>query len=310
MSKTHLTRKELKEDEFMDAGRSFFHYIEEHKHAIITGILAVLALILLVVAVFSYNSRKTTNANKLKYEGIRLFQEGLYEMDMAKQKQSFDAAAEVFADLEANYGSMKVAEDAGYLRANCLLLMQDFDGAVAAYEEFIQKSRSSEDKAMAQVGIGYAIENKAFMQNDDHAVLQKALEAYKKAEELGVDENGSRTYLAYQAKLARGRVLNQLGQNDKAIAVLEEVKEERPYFEQNLDEISDGSWQQFMNMDRDEKSKLMRRTLLEYKGASSFEQRAEELIERIKAETGKKEVESGKEPEAETRQEKAEKETE
>jgi tetratricopeptide (TPR) repeat protein len=145
----------------------------------------------------------------------------------------------------------------------------------------MEKASVKQEKAKAAIGIGHAWENKAFDNQDDPALLNQALESYKKAEELGATSPDAKSHLAYEAMLGSARVLTQLGKLAEAKAVYEKVIAERPYHEEKMDEVSDEQWMQWPSLSREDKSRLVRKSLKDMQAVASFQSLAKSRLEKL-----------------------------
>jgi len=280
MARTHLTRKELREDALQEAGRSAFEYFSHHRHQIITTVLAILAGMALIFGISNYLSRQKADAQQRLFDARNLYQDAAMKTDPAQRDSLLDDTIQECQALVDDHSSSPIGLEALYTKGNAQYMKGEYDTAIETFESYIQKSPTPSDKTKGRVAIAYAIENKTFDQNLGNEGLDQAREAYAKAGKHAPVES----YLKYQAMLGEGRVLTQMGRLDEAEKVYQAVEKARPFHE---DEEIQNDWNLagWGAMSRMEKAETIRRMLIASKANASFENLAKEKLEEIEART-------------------------
>lgn len=278
----HMSRKELREDAIQDAGVSFLHWAKENYHRVLTPALAVILLVVIALAVRSYVSGKSVKASALVFEAQDKVRVALTLTDATQRSESLDAAVVLFEKAAEDFAGTSVATEALYLKGNALALNQDFEGAVTSYRAFMKEAAEPEAAARALVGIGFALENEAFLNPaEEEDLLSEAAGFYNRAVEAASRDREKPLFQAMQAKVGLARLAEHSGDLEGAIALYEEIAEERVYMDEDVEPADQQQWAQWANLDQQEKARMVRSQWLALETSAMFEQVAESAIERL-----------------------------
>jgi len=278
----HITRKEMKEDAFQEAGVSVYDYLSSHFHQILTVILVVVAILLAVVAFRKYSLSRTFADNAELYAAQKQCEDALQVTDATKRKDTLNAAVEACDRLYKDRPSSVAGHEALFVKGNCYSLNRDYVEALQAYEKFIQESRTDEQKAKAKIAIGDTLCNQAF-DSGDKSLLENAKQAYAEAGKLGMLPNGKGSYLHYQALMGTAQVQTRMGDLAGAKTVYEGIIKDRPFLDEKLTTATLENMSGWEKMSRADKTVLLRKTLIESKMFGSFQKTAEQRLEEVEA---------------------------
>jgi predicted negative regulator of RcsB-dependent stress response len=158
-----LSKQELKEpDKFQVMLSQVMMYLAENKQKfyIAGGVLAAVLVIAGGWYLYDLNMEKSAQQSYARVYGAA-GGEGA-------------AAVGIYKDVSAKYPGSRAAALANYRLANLYYRQNDFDGAVKAYEAFLQRTSDKSDlKTLAYMGLAYSYEAKKDFKN--------ALAAFEKA---------------------------------------------------------------------------------------------------------------------------------
>lgn len=223
---THkISRKNLKEDEIRTFGMNIYDYIGKNQKQllIVAGVFVILFIGWKLYSIQKQNVMKETNL--LFSQAASYFQMTLMAEKPEQKEQLTQLCLDNCNRILNDYRSSPLAINTLYLKGSVLFFKaataKDLDEPVTLFNEFITRSTTVNDKAMGYVALGYAYENKYFL-SEDRQLLNSAMSAYEKAIELGKD-----SAVGAEAKLCKARLLELQYKDDQAIALLNQVKQER-----------------------------------------------------------------------------------
>jgi tetratricopeptide (TPR) repeat protein len=157
-----ITKKDIeKPDAFQSALSRCTTYISENRKKIylISGVLT--AIIIIACAWYLYRMNYENNAQKL-YSTAHLA-----TMKNVMQGSNPDQnTLKMFSDVISQYPGTKAAMMAHFQIGNIAYNLNDIDGSLNAYEEFLKSAPESEDlKTLAFNGMGYCYEAKSDFKN-------------------------------------------------------------------------------------------------------------------------------------------------
>jgi tetratricopeptide (TPR) repeat protein len=205
MSRNRLSKKELKEDAFVQGAFEASHYIQEHMGKIVGSIIGVLVLV--GVAWMYFNFRAETNAEA----ALAMFKaEGLYI------NGQYALAATDFENLAGDYSGTVQGKKAVYFAADCYFNSGDFDRAMELYTQF-RDGNGRKDPLMVNALVGMGACHEQFEE------FPQAVESYREA--LGLAEF---EFQKVEILSAISRAHRLAGEVDQAIAALDEIIDTYP----------------------------------------------------------------------------------
>jgi tetratricopeptide (TPR) repeat protein len=130
----------------------------------------------------------------------------LYDLNMEKSAQQLfarvydtggegEAAVVIYKDVAAKYPGSRAAALANYRLANLYYRQNDFDGAIKAYDAFLQRTPDKSDlKTLAYMGLAYSYEAKKDFKNALAAFEKAATGSAGQVFEGMTDQNIARVY--------------------------------------------------------------------------------------------------------------------
>jgi len=221
MAKTKIDKEAIKEhmevDELEVYIEKIIKWITSNVNTII--IVAIIA-ILTVLGVTYFRSQKESKleeAQSILDDTIRYYNSLITENDNKKAEELYTQISENSTSLMDAFKDSVQAAEALFLKGKALLYQNKFDDALKIFDEFIALSKQPEDKARGYLAKGYALENKAFI-NDDKTVYEESIKNYNQAAELG--EN---SYIRLEALYNIGKIYKNLGNKDLALQTFEKI---------------------------------------------------------------------------------------
>ena len=238
MAHIKITRKAIREDEIRTFGVNIYDYINKNQKLILiaAGVFVILFIGWKLYSVQKQNVMKETNL--LFSQAASYFQMSLAAEKPEQKTQLTQLCLDNCNRILSDYRSSPLAINTLYLKGSALFfkaaVAKDLDEPVTLFSEFITRSTTVNGKAVGYVALGYAYENKYFL-SEDRQLLNSAISAYDKAIELGKDDA-----VGADAKLCKARLLELQYKDDQAIALLNQVKQERmPQASEKPDKASD-----------------------------------------------------------------------
>jgi tetratricopeptide (TPR) repeat protein len=261
-------RRDLDEDVVVETGRRLWERFQERQNLILTVLLVAVVLWLGLKLFDSHRRSVMAQGNFLISQAQLRFDRAMQTEDEAQRAQWLDQGETSLLRVIERHGNSPLGARALFWSGVLQFHQLRFDEARQRFERFAQGA-SDEDAARGKLAIGACYENQAFVQ-DDKALLDQALEAFRKAQELG----GS-SYVAFQAMIAEARVLGRDPQTaGQAVALLEKVIEQRQPL---IDEATPGALDDLLTPSRGKAKPPEPTTLVQVAKAE---------LEKIKAQTG------------------------
>jgi len=278
MAKTHMTMKELKHDAVQDAGRSVFDYIQENSTRILTVVAGIVLVIAVVQIGMGLSARRARAASELMVKARGLYGNAIYAAEAVERDRILETAVQECMNVRVKYPSSEAARRSYLLEGNCQILRGDHEKALQAFQQFMGKARSSEERAAGHLAIGYASENLYFANRDHQDKRDAARQAYEAAAQAG--PGGERSYVGWEAMLALARLHRLNGDLEKSAAIYREIAAARPYHATQakrpdaLQEFEGG---------RAAQSAQLRENVREVLSLASFQKTAENALEEVEA---------------------------
>jgi tetratricopeptide (TPR) repeat protein len=202
--KKKITKKKLKEpDEFLTLTEQAYIFITQHGKKVIAAVVVICVVVLAVLGFRWWNNRQEAEASQKFNVAVQLYQtvnSPSREATPAENK----AVIEKFGEIAKIFSGTTSGKLSLLYEGNISLRMGDYDGAVKAYQAFLDKeSKRKLYRVFALEGIGYSYEGKK-----DY---QKAADAFQKIADLNDSSLSSDAYLGL------GRCYEKLGKNKEAL---------------------------------------------------------------------------------------------
>ena len=214
-AKKVLNRKEfLKTDEASTLLEKGLAFIETNYRQIVAGVLTVC---IVAVCIGLWRSGKI----KAENESLLLFTQAMQAMTEKRPGAAVDAAGfqkalQGFLEIQQKHAGTKAGAAALYYAGVCSFNLEQYDGAIGYYQDFLKKAGSKMDylRPSAYGGLGYAYEEKG--------QFQQALEWFEKQK----SEEG--TSLNPSPLLNLARCYAAAGNSAKACELYKEFVEKHP----------------------------------------------------------------------------------
>jgi len=225
MAHIKISRKNLKEDGLRTFGTEAYDHIRTNQKKILI-VLAALCVVLLGWKIYKIQKQSVLReANLLFSQAVNSFQNALYSESSEDQNNNLNMCMENAKRIASDYGSSPIANEAFYLQASAQFFKatspEDYDQAIRLFNEYIERVRSDNEKALGYISLGYSYENKYFL-TDDLQILPLAIKAYESGIDYGKDAASGA-----EAKLCKARLLELQYKDDQAKILYESVKEQR-----------------------------------------------------------------------------------
>jgi tetratricopeptide (TPR) repeat protein len=205
-----ITRKSMKQDEFIEAAFDAGAWIERHWRTAAAGVGAALALVLIVLAWNWFAGRQKDEVEQLVSQGLYLYS-GTQEAGGGR----YSEALPVFEKAARLGGKSARGQVAKFYQGATLLRLGRAAEAAPILEEV---SQSSSDRPLADSALGMMAEAYAAAGN-----LEKATAAFRK-----LAEQSGATFPPDYALLQLARALQDHGKAQEARQVLQEIVTKYP----------------------------------------------------------------------------------
>lgn len=280
--RSHLTRKEMKEDAIQEAGKSLLEFFSEHYHKILTLTLAVVALVLLAVAARGFLRRGAERANADLYSFQAEYGRALSVGDEQTRANMLNAVIESATTFHAKFAGKPAGREALLVKGNSEFAKRDYPAAQKTFEQFVSEAPGNEEKAQGYLGVGDTLANQAFYDNRNRDLLEKAKAAYEQAEKMAILPDGKGSYVSGEAAMGKARAMLMLGELDDARKVYEKIIQERRFYDEPVQEITGKDVANWQELSRTERTRLVRQDTMKRKSFSSFQDQAERRLEEMK----------------------------
>ena len=148
MAAEKITKKQLKEDEFINFFAKIVFYLRTHIRKIGVGALVLAALAAVFAGVYFYRHSFDEKAAYQMSKALEVYHQAV----SVDSSGSLIAAKELLEAVIKEYPSSPAAEAARYYVGNCYFFKGDYDNALTAYENYLKKHSSGTYAPMAKEG--------------------------------------------------------------------------------------------------------------------------------------------------------------
>ncbi|HGE72626.1 TPA: tetratricopeptide repeat protein [Candidatus Poribacteria bacterium] len=211
-----LKKKQVKEDKLVTTVEKMSIFLTEHWKKLVIAGIGIVAIVGIIIGVYTYTVSKNDKAVSIINEGTTLFEEAETAMSKDGDKPStiskYDTAKAKFQEAIQSGGSKNIISKALLYSAICSYKAKKYNEAITDYEKILKKYSKGEYVVLAKDGIA-----KSYEQIGDEASLRKAIQYYDELSKY------PESYLTVSAILSKGRCYEKLGDKDQALSAYKTV---------------------------------------------------------------------------------------
>ncbi|MCL5270375.1 MAG: tetratricopeptide repeat protein [bacterium] len=222
-----LSHEELQKDEVAEGMQKALDWVQVHRVLLIgLGILVLIALFA-GMAWSSHQAKVLRVSNDLITEALSDYAQLANTNDPGERQKVVDRILTSIKNLRDQYPSIPLAHEALYLKGSVYYSTDKFPEAQEAYKAYIDGAADDQQRAMGEIGLGYAYENESFWLKDKTAQLNKLTPSLAQYTQAAVHAT-PKSYLYYYALLGQARINELTGKNDEAIRLYKQIVADRP----------------------------------------------------------------------------------
>ncbi|MDH7500510.1 MAG: tetratricopeptide repeat protein [candidate division NC10 bacterium] len=217
MAQPKLSKKELKEDEFLNTFERAIRYVSHHPRLFLSIGVALLLLIFAFTAARIFFERYEAKAARALYAANDTYRQNLslISEDSPLERRGvpdFERPLKLYQEVLRLFPRSKSAREALYQSAECLYRLSRYDEAISAYEKYLQQARRGELSVLAALGLGNCYEHKG--------QLDRAADVYASA-----IRNNPSDPLIGEVWVSLGRCQEAVGKKEEALKTYTEITE-------------------------------------------------------------------------------------
>lgn len=220
MAPPKLSKRELKEDEFLNTSEKVLHYVSRHSRVFTLGAVALLLILMAFAGIRIYLEGYEAKASRALYLANATYQENfaLLSQNSPTERRGvpdFEKPLQLYQGTIKQFPRSRRAGEALYQSAQCLYHLSRYDDAISAYQKYLQQYPRGNLSLLAGLGLGYCFEEKSD--------FEKAAAAYSHA----VTNNPNDPLLG-EALASLARCQEVTGKKDDAVKTYKELIEKLP----------------------------------------------------------------------------------
>ena len=227
-----LTKKEIKQDRFVETTFKSYEFLEENLKAIIIGVVVVIVIVGGVVVYRQYQRNERADASLAFAQAAKKYQEAeSSRLDPEKSgtsQEQYQAAGAKFQTVFQKYSGTLFADKARYNYAETLYYQGDYSGAISQFQSVIDKHHPENQllALYAQKAIGNCYEQ--------GGQYDKAIEAYRpdKYKPLLKLPAAIREQVIAESQFSQARCYEKLSRSTEALAIYKDLID---LFKENLE---------------------------------------------------------------------------
>lgn len=149
MAAEKISKKQLREDEFVNFFARITLYLSAHRQQLLWGVIAVAAAAVILGGFYLY---RRSFDEKAAYQ-LSQAQETYHKAEAATSTDNLKKAKEHFEEVIKQYPSSPAAEEARYYLGTCYFQLNEYDKAISAYEDYLKKYSAGRFAPMALEGL-------------------------------------------------------------------------------------------------------------------------------------------------------------
>jgi|GEM_PF-683363 len=220
MAQPKLSKRELKEDEFLNTSEKVLQYASRHSKAFVSAAVALLLLVVAIGSIRVYLEKYEAKASQAIYLANLAYRENLalISQDSPMERKGvpdFEKPLQIYQEVIKQFPRSHRAGEALYQSAQCLYHLSKYDEAISAYQKYLQQYPRGNLSLLAGLGLGYCYEEKS--------EFEKAMAAYSNA-----IANNPNDPLLGEAFASLARCQEVTGKKDDAVKTYEQLMEKLP----------------------------------------------------------------------------------
>ncbi len=220
MAQPKLSKKELKEDEFLSAFEKATRYASLHAKSFTFAAIVLVLLIVGFIGARIYFERYEARASLALFAADQSYRENvaLISEDSPMERKGmpdFEKPLKLYQEVVRLFPRSDSAQQALYQSAQCHYRLTKYQDAIAAFQKYLQGNPRGKFSVLAGLGLGYCFEQEG--------QYDKALAAYATA----IDGNPDDPLIG-EAFVSSGRCQEMAGKKEDAISTYTQVVERFP----------------------------------------------------------------------------------
>jgi tetratricopeptide (TPR) repeat protein len=211
-----ITKRQLKEDKFLSATDRLSVFLNQYWKQIASVIAGIIVVVGAIVLYSIYIANKNEMAAQALRQAKALFNEAESELESEGKVESairkYEEAKYRFQEALQKGGHSYTISEASFYLARCSYQLGNYDEAVSAFQNILEKHSGSLFALYARRGIGQSYE-----QFGDDGNLRKAIQQYDQLSKY------PETYITLKAIIDKGRCYESLKEWDQAIAAYKTI---------------------------------------------------------------------------------------
>ncbi|HOE97090.1 MAG TPA: tetratricopeptide repeat protein [Candidatus Sumerlaeota bacterium] len=274
------TANELQRDEVAESLQETLLTLQRNRKKLIAAAIVLILGVIIFTAVRSHRNSVIIESNRLMSDALEGYGRLIQATDETDRQREVDYTLAALDQLHDSHGDTPLGHEALFLKGKIHYELGNWEEAQRAYQQYIDEARTAEQRAQGRIALAYAHENASFSQPNEQArrsELDAALLNFEQAQDAAPDHS----YLTYYAMLGEARYYELTGDNERAIAVLERIVNERPAPVAQTDSADEAD----SPLDT-ELSEQLRTAVREQESQASFQATAKLRLERLRARAG------------------------
>ena len=171
----HISRQGITENiQFLSRSERVWLLAEQHRRAIIAGILVAALVAVVAGAILWFQSQRAQEAAALEDEATHAYLDRAFDGSITQEK--LETAERLYRQVIEEFSNTPSAPLAGYLLGNVLVEQQDYAGAIEAYQHVIEQGGDA-----SLIGVVYQRLGATYLANDEY---EKGIQAYEQVLQL------------------------------------------------------------------------------------------------------------------------------
>jgi TolA-binding protein len=220
MAQPKLSKKELKEDEFLNTFERVLRYVSLHSKVFTYAMAGLLLVIIAICGIRIYFERYEAKASQQIYSANAAYKANLalVSQDSAMERRGtpdFQEPLSLYQEFMKQFPRSRRVGEALYQSAQCLYHLSKYDEAISSFQKYLQRYPKGSFSVLAGLGLGNCLEEKS--------EFEKAATAYS-----NVIRNAPGDPLLGEAYVSLARCQEATGKKEEANNTYKELIEKFP----------------------------------------------------------------------------------